>query len=51
MCGCLSCTPTGDLACNPGMCPDWESGNPLDRRPELNPQSHTSQGKFSIHFE
>ena len=17
--------PTGDLACNPGMCPDWES--------------------------
>ena len=18
-------TPTGDLACNPGMCPDWES--------------------------
>ena len=21
-----SCTPpTGDLACNPGMCPDWES--------------------------
>ena len=25
MCGCLSCTPTGDPACNPGMCPDWES--------------------------
>ena len=22
--GCLSGTPTGDLACNPGMCPDWE---------------------------
>ena len=22
----LSCAPpTGDLACNPGMCPDWES--------------------------
>ena len=21
--------PTGDLACNPGMCPDWE----LNRRP------------------
>ena len=26
MCGCLSRTPpTGDLACNPSMCPDWES--------------------------
>ena len=26
MCGCLSRTsPTGDLACNPGMCPDWGS--------------------------
>ena len=25
-----SCTPpTGDLACNPGMCPDWE----LNQRP------------------
>ena len=26
MCGCLSyVTPTGDLAYNPGVCPDWES--------------------------
>ena len=25
MCGCLLCAPTGDLACNPGTCPDWES--------------------------
>ena len=25
MCGCPSCAPPGDLACNPGMCPDWES--------------------------
>ena len=24
-CGCLSSAPTGDLAHNPGMCPDWES--------------------------
>ena len=24
MCGCLS---TGDLACNPGICPDWESNH------------------------
>ena len=22
--GCLSHALTGDLACNPGMCPDWE---------------------------
>ena len=26
VCGCLShAPPTGDLAHNPGMCPDWES--------------------------
>ena len=26
MCDCLTHThPTGDLACNPGICPDWES--------------------------
>ena len=25
MCGCLSHTPTVDLACNTVMCPDWES--------------------------
>ena len=26
MCGCPSCTPPiGDLALNPGMCPDWKS--------------------------
>ena len=25
MCVCLSCGPIGDLACNPGICPDWES--------------------------
>ena len=30
MCGCLSpAPPTGDLACNPGMCPDWESNQQL----------------------
>ena len=39
--------PTGDLAHNPGMCPDWES-NPLrfgSHRLALNPLSHTSQGQ------
>ena len=25
MCGCLLHAATGDLAYNPGMCPDWES--------------------------
>ena len=25
MCGCLLYPPTGDLACNPDTCPDWES--------------------------
>ena len=25
MCGCTRAAPTGDLARNPGMCPDWES--------------------------
>ena len=51
MCGCLSSAPTGDLACNPGMCPNWNpTGNPLVRRPALNPLSHTSQGSFP-HFK
>ena len=41
--------PTGDLAHNPGMCPDWESNQiPLDfHRPVLNPLSHTSQGNIT----
>ena len=29
MCGCLLRAPTGDLAHNPGVCPDWE----LNQRP------------------
>ena len=37
--------PTGDLARNPGMCPDWElNWRPLGFRPVLNPLSYTSQG-------
>ena len=37
--------PTGDLACNPGMCPDWESNRgPYGLQPVLNPLSYTSQG-------
>ena len=37
--------PTGDLAHNPGMCPDWESNHrPFGSQPVLNPLSYTSQG-------
>ena len=37
--------PTGDPACNPGMCPDWESNQwPFSSQPVLNPLSYTSQG-------
>ena len=38
------------LACNPGMCPDWESNQrPFGPQPMLNPLSYTSQG-ISILF-
>ena len=40
--------PTRGLACNPGVCPDWESGNPTGDLSlcgmTLNPLSHTCQG-------
>ena len=36
MCGCLSLAQTGDLACNPGMCPDPESNQRL-----FGSQAHT----------
>ena len=41
--------PTGDLACNSGMCPDWES-NPWSSASQstLSSLSHTSQGPFSV---
>ena len=40
-----SYAPSGDLAHNPGMCPDWEStGDPLIPRSALSSLSHTSQG-------
>ena len=41
---------TGDLACNPGICPDWESNwRPFDSQAGTQPLSHISQG-FSIDF-
>ena len=37
--------PTGDLACNPDMFPDWKSNwQPFGSQPVLNPLSYTSQG-------
>ena len=41
--------PTGDLARNPGMCPDWESNQRPYGLQALSPLSHTSQG-YSIYF-
>ena len=36
---------TGDLACNPGMCREWESNQqPFDPQVSTQPLSHTSQG-------
>ena len=51
MCGCLSGAPTGDLAYNPGMCPDWESNqSPFDLQASTQAQSHTSQGFLPSFF-
>ena len=37
---------TGDLAHNPGMCPDWElNRKPFGSQPTLNPLSHANQVK------
>ena len=37
--------PTRDLACNPGMCPDWElNRRPFGLQPALNLLSYTGQG-------
>ena len=39
--------PTGDLAHNPGMCPDRESNRqPFDSQPTFNPLSYTSQSNI-----
>ena len=48
-CVVASCTPhTGDLAHNPGMCPDRESNRqPFGLQPMLNPLSYTSQGSVA----
>ena len=39
--------PTGDLAYNPGMCPDWElNWQHFGLHPTLDPLSYTSQGEY-----
>ena len=36
MCGCLSHAPTGDLTCDSGMCPEWDSNQwPFGSKPVL----------------
>ena len=41
--------PTGDLACNPGMCPNWESNQrPFGSQPVLHALNHTSQGTKQV---
>ena len=41
--------PTGDLAHNPGMCPDWElNQRPFGSQPTLNLLSYTSQGEVKV---
>ena len=43
--------PTGDVARNPGTCPDWESNRqPCGSQSTLNPLSHTSQGSSDLLF-
>ena len=38
--------PIGNLACNPAMCPDWESNQrPLDLQASSPPLRHASQGE------
>ena len=45
MCGASHVAPTGDLACNPSMCPDCELNRPpFGSQPALNLQTYTSQG-------
>ena len=41
--------PTGELAHNPGMCPDWESNwRPFGSQPALNPLSYPIQDSTSF---
>ena len=44
--------PEGDLACNPGMCPDWESNRlPFGLQPTLNSLSYTSRSWGEVIFK
>ena len=47
-CVVASCTPpTGDMACNPGMCPDWESNQrPLGSQAGAQSTEPHQQGLF-----
>ena len=43
----LACPQMGNLACNPGMCPDWETNQQrFGSQASTNPLSHTRQGSL-----
>ena len=43
--------PTGDLACNPGMCPDWKlNWQPFGSQPALSSLSYTSRSFQSYKY-
>ena len=49
VCGCLSRAPTGDLAPNPGMCPDWESNwQPFGLQAGYQSTEPHQPGQFSL---
>ena len=40
---------TGDLVCNPGMCPDWElNQQSFGSQPAINPLSYTPRAAFLL---
>ena len=43
----MAASHTGDLARNPGTCPDWD---PLAHKLALNPLGHTGQGSFPFNL-
>ena len=50
-CGCLCAPPTGDLARNPGTCPDWESNwRPFGSQASAQSTEPHQPGQLLSHF-